>query len=202
MGKVSSSASFFRTVDYIHAESNAATCRRNSVTTQRRHPEGPRFLQRAAGASVERQRCSSVTDMQSFVAIRPTHEATENLPRLHHDQPSALACSLHSVTGNLLRRVWQHKNRSAPGFTSRYNLTRMVYFERFVCPNAAIAREKEIKGWRRSKKIHLIESFNPLWDDLASSWYDAYKPATRTAPRQIPRPAGENARLRDDATRL
>jgi putative endonuclease len=73
-------------------------------------------------------------------------------------------------TGYLVRRVFQHKNKLVQGFTSRYNLTRLVYYEQFVYPDAAIAREKEIKGWRRSKKIRLIESMNPLWRDLSEGW--------------------------------
>lgn len=80
------------------------------------------------------------------------------------------------VTGKLTRRVFQHKNKLVPGFTSRYNLTRLVYYESFVYPDAAIAREKEIKAWRRSKKIRLIESTNPHWYDLAESWADVYRP--------------------------
>ncbi len=55
------------------------------------------------------------------------------------------------ITGNLPHRVWQHKSKLIPEFTSRYNLTLLVYYERFFYPDAAIAREKEIKGWRRSK---------------------------------------------------
>ena len=81
------------------------------------------------------------------------------------------------VTGDLRRRTFEHKNKLVPGFTSRYNLTRLAYYECFVYPDAAIAREKEIKGWRRSKKIRLIESMNPHWDDLAESWWDVYKPS-------------------------
>jgi putative endonuclease len=103
------------------------------------------------------------------------------------------------IAGNLPRRVWQHKNKLLPGFTSRYNLTHLVYYERFVYPNAAINREKEIKGWRRSKKLRLIESMNPSWDDLAKDWGDLYKPDREADCREIPRPAGENAGLRDDA---
>ena len=103
------------------------------------------------------------------------------------------------VTGNLPHRVFQHKNKLVPGFTSRYKLTRLVYYEEFVYPDAASAREKEIKAWRRSKKIRLIESMNPRWDDLAESWTDIYKPGSNNSPRQIPRPAGESAGLRDDA---
>jgi putative endonuclease len=103
------------------------------------------------------------------------------------------------ITGNLTRRVWQHKIKLAPGFTSRYNLTRLVCYERFFHPDAAINREKEIKGWRRSKKIKLIESMNPRWEDLAKDWENVYKPDRAADQREIPRPAGENAGLRDDA---
>src|SRR5207253_7602860 len=74
------------------------------------------------------------------------------------------------ITGNLPRRVFEHKNKLVAGFTSRYNLTRLVYYESFAYPYAAIDREKEIKGWRRSKKIRLIESMNPHWYDLAEHW--------------------------------
>ncbi|MGH9539354.1 MAG: GIY-YIG nuclease family protein [Terriglobales bacterium] len=80
------------------------------------------------------------------------------------------------VTGNLRRRVFEHKSKVHPSFTSRYNLTRLAYHEMFVYPAEAIAREKEIKGWRRSKKLALIESMNPHWHDLAAEWQDLYKP--------------------------
>jgi putative endonuclease len=93
------------------------------------------------------------------------------------------------ITGNLLRRVFQHKNKILPGFTSRYDLTRLVYYERFAYPDAAIDREKEIKGWRRSKKIWLIESMNPHWYDLAAGWADVYKPGAGGDTRKIPRSA-------------
>jgi len=69
------------------------------------------------------------------------------------------------VSGNLALRVFQHKNKLVPAFTSRYSLTRLVYYEEFVYPGAAIGREKEIKGWRRSKKILLIEGMNPHWHE-------------------------------------
>jgi putative endonuclease len=96
--------------------------------------------------------------------------------------------------------VFEHKNKLVPGFTSRYNLTRLAYYECFFYPDAAIAREKEIKGWRRSKKIKLIESINPHWEDLAERWSDVHVPQQLNSPREIPRPAGENAGLRDDAS--
>ena len=92
------------------------------------------------------------------------------------------------VTGHLVRRVWQHKNKLVPGFTSRYNLTRLVYYEQFVYPDAAIAREKEIKGWRRSKKIAMVQSMNPAWDDLARDWQDLYKPESPWVGRSLASP--------------
>jgi len=76
------------------------------------------------------------------------------------------------VTGYLLKRVFQHKWKEHGGFTARYNCDRLVWFERHQDVQTAIAREKELKGWRRSKKIALIESVNPTWDDFSRNWYD------------------------------
>ena len=89
------------------------------------------------------------------------------------------------VTSDPRHRVWQHQNKLVPGFTSRYSLTSLVYYEEFIYPDAAIAREKEIKGWRRSKKIALIHSTNPRWEDLAKDWYNVYKP-TGVVGNEIP----------------
>ena len=74
------------------------------------------------------------------------------------------------VTNNLQRRLWEHKNRLFAGFTSRYVIDRLVYVEETNDVAAAIEREKEIKGWRRSKKEALIESANPKWRDLGLDW--------------------------------
>jgi putative endonuclease len=71
------------------------------------------------------------------------------------------------VTGNLPVRVGQHKAKILPGFTQKYNVTKLVWFEPHSSIRSAIAREKEIKKWRRSKKIALIESLNPGWNDLS-----------------------------------
>jgi len=103
------------------------------------------------------------------------------------------------ITGDLRRRVWQHKNKAAPGFTSRYNLTKLVYYEHFIYPDAAIDREKEIKGWRRSKKIALIESMNPRWEDLAQGWYDVYSPAAKVGRGGDPSLRLKSGSARDDA---
>ncbi len=75
------------------------------------------------------------------------------------------------VTNNLERRVYEHKHKLVPGFTSKYNITKLVYFEEGNDVNAALAREKQIKGWLRAKKIALIESVNPEWKDLSLDWY-------------------------------
>lgn len=75
------------------------------------------------------------------------------------------------VTNDLERRVVEHKLKRGDGFTARYNVTRLVYCEEFRYIDQAIAREKELKGWRRSKKVALVESENAAWVDLAAAWY-------------------------------
>lgn len=74
------------------------------------------------------------------------------------------------VTNNLHRRVYEHKQKLIKGFTSKYNITKLVYYEEYNDINDAIRREKQIKGWSRKKKIELIESFNPEWKDLSEEW--------------------------------
>jgi putative endonuclease len=71
------------------------------------------------------------------------------------------------VTSDLDRRVDEHRRKLIEGFTKRYNLTKLVYYEAFESILTAIAREKQIKGWLRRKKVALIESVNPGWQDLA-----------------------------------
>ena len=74
------------------------------------------------------------------------------------------------ITNNLERRVYEHKQKLLPGFTAKYNITKLAYYEETTDVLAAIAREKEIKGWLRSKKIKLIKLSNPDWRDLATDW--------------------------------
>ena len=81
------------------------------------------------------------------------------------------------VTRDLIRRLFQHRSGDAPGFTKRYNVTRLVYFEVTSNVLAAIVREKQIKAWRREKKAELIELQNPGWRDLAIDWVPR-RPAT------------------------
>ena len=77
------------------------------------------------------------------------------------------------VTSDLERRAYEHKTKALPGFTSRYKVRMLVYFEVTDDVAVAIAREKQIKGWLRSKKVKLINSMNPGWKDLSAEWMDA-----------------------------
>ncbi len=87
------------------------------------------------------------------------------------------------VTGNLMQRVRQHKAGDGEGLTAKYKLDRLVYFERFEDIRNAIEREKQIKGWLRSKKINLIVSVNPEWRDLSLEWSErhAFQPDAEIA---------------------
>ena len=76
------------------------------------------------------------------------------------------------ITNDLEQRVYQHQNKQIEGFTKRYNITQLVYFESSDDVTAAIAREKQIKGLLRSKKIELIKTLNPQWKDLSEGWFN------------------------------
>src|ERR1700693_4282018 len=115
-----------------------------------------------------------------------------NRPRSHVLYPG--------ITGDLSRRVFEHKNKLVPGFTSRYNLTRLADYASFFYPDAAIKPAKTSKQRRWGEKNRVVESTNPHWNDLAERWSEVYKPTVPGAAREIPRPAGENAGLRDDAS--
>ncbi len=91
------------------------------------------------------------------------------------------------MTNDLERRVLEHKSKLVPGFTSKYGLTRLVYYEVAEEPMSAIAREKEIKGWVRGKKLAMITEGNPGWRDLSADFLDArvvedlVKPSTESS---------------------
>jgi putative endonuclease len=72
------------------------------------------------------------------------------------------------VTSNLKKRIWEHKNKIVEGFTKKYNVDKLVYFEQTENIMSALEREKQMKKWRRDKKIKLIENFNPEWKDFYS----------------------------------
>jgi putative endonuclease len=74
------------------------------------------------------------------------------------------------VTNNIGRRMWEHKSSCYEGFASRYGCNRLVYHESYDSAEHAIGRQKQLKGWVRRKKLALIESINPRWEDLAGKW--------------------------------
>ena len=76
------------------------------------------------------------------------------------------------VTSNLLRRMWQHRTKQFAGFSAEYDITSLVHFEMTSDVRSAIVREKQLKSWRREKKMTLIERDNAGWLDLAASWFD------------------------------
>jgi len=87
------------------------------------------------------------------------------------------------ITNNIYRRALQHKCGEIEGFTKRYNINRLVYYETFSQVGNAIGREKQIKSWTRAKRLALIKSKNPTWQDLAEGWGEKIE-------LQIPRRAG------------
>jgi len=74
------------------------------------------------------------------------------------------------VTGDLQKRVYEHKNKLVDGFTKKYNINKLIYYDMTTDIESAIRREKQIKGWLRKKKIALIDSMNPGWEDLSQDW--------------------------------
>jgi putative endonuclease len=94
------------------------------------------------------------------------------------------------VTRDLERRVLQHQQELIPGFTSKYKVHQLVYYEAFGDIRAAIAREKQIKAWRREKKLNLIESANPKWKDLSAELFGGRTAAIKKRTPEIPRADG------------
>jgi putative endonuclease len=78
------------------------------------------------------------------------------------------------VTSNLEGRIYEHRERLTEGFTKRYQATKLIYYEDYPDPVSAIAREKQLKGWRREKKVALIEKRNPRWVDLFDEITEGY----------------------------
>ena len=84
------------------------------------------------------------------------------------------------VTNDIERRVYEHKQKLISGFTYKYNINKLIYYEVFNDIISAISREKQIKGWLRVKKITLIESVNPEWLDLSKEWYESRDSSLRS----------------------
>lgn len=86
---------------------------------------------------------------------------------------SSLSGTLYvGVTNDLVRRIYEHKNKLINGFTAKYDVELLVYYEETSSVETAITREKQLKGWNRKKKIALIESANPDWSDLSEGWFE------------------------------
>jgi len=100
------------------------------------------------------------------------------------------------VTNDLAARAFQHRTKVLRGFTTKYSVTRLVHAEEFSDVRDAIAREKQIKGWRRERKVALIESANPEWEDLSGTWFVAEQdPSLRSGRQAVPAPASEGRRV-------
>ena|GEM_PF-160805 len=108
------------------------------------------------------------------------------------------------VTNDLARRVFEHRHKQVPGFTRRYNVTRLAYFKQTSDVGSAIAREKEIKAWRRSKKTALVDSMNPGWLDLAADWFEPVIPskARNLAPASVANEIPRRSAPRNDTKNL
>ena len=78
------------------------------------------------------------------------------------------------VTNNLERRIYEHKNKLADGFTKKYNVNKLVYYEHGNDAESAMMREKQLKGWLRKKKNTLVETLNPEWCDLSAKWFSCH----------------------------
>jgi putative endonuclease len=76
------------------------------------------------------------------------------------------------VTSDIKKRVYEHKNHLIPAFTDKYNIDRLLYFEKIRDASSAINREKQIKAWKREKNVALIDSINSAWNDLSEDWYN------------------------------
>ena len=76
------------------------------------------------------------------------------------------------ITSNLIRRIYEHKNKLVEGFTKKYNLSKLVYFETTNDVNSALIREKQLKNWHRDWKLNIINKHNPDWKDLSGEWDD------------------------------
>ena len=117
-------------------------------------------------------------DLHLFFASQPVNSTIGYHAAMHEGNYFTYIMASRSrtlyigMTRDLEKRVFEHKWKERDGFTARYNCDRMVWFERFQFVQKAIAREKELKGWSRAKKISLIESANPAWMDLSREWYD------------------------------
>ncbi len=118
-----------------------------------------------------RQNVTPITD------ARMANQQSPNMPKIFYVYilASQRRVLYIGMTSNIEQRVFQHKTHAFAGFTAKYNVTSLVYFERHGAALTAIRREKEMKTWRREEKINLIKSANPKWRDLSYGWYQRHR---------------------------
>jgi putative endonuclease len=149
------------------------------------HSAGAKTLHRSFAAKSAAQddsafftaECSFVTDAGATLCDAEREEGRKMLsPKTYfvYIMTNRSKTLYTGVTNSLIRRVRQHKQGIGSGFTWKYKLDRLAYFERFEDVHRAIGREKQIKGWLRTKKIALIVSVNPAWRDLSLEWYERH----------------------------
>jgi len=97
------------------------------------------------------------------------------------------------ITDNIYRRALEHKHGTIEGFTKRYNINRLVYYGTFKYVSNAIAREKQVKAWTRAKRIALIKTLNPTWQDLAEGWGEKIELQIPRYPRDDNKPGGSQS---------
>jgi putative endonuclease len=153
-----------------HSEEGAAP---HTAATYRAQPRRPKNLYACGSRHRPRHTFLLVSERYIPSRRRETRCYVYENPgaRVEHNYYVYILSSTHGVlyvgmTNDLIHGVAQHKQRKIPGFSKRYNVDRLVYFEHTHDVEAAIAREKQIKGWTREKKAALIESRNPQWVDL------------------------------------
>ena len=140
----------------------------------------------SSSATLEfRASCSCHSERSEESAVRSTGARTVGYFRsLKRYWVYILASTSHTlytgVTNDLMRRVHEHKTGTGSQFTGKYRIRRLVLCEETNNVRVAIAREKQIKGWDRAKKVALIEASNPCWDDLAAHWYETADSSPRS----------------------
>ena len=113
--------------------------------------------------------CCSVSRVTFFFGERPDHDSVEHCYYVYILASKSRVLYV-GVTNNLAARLREHRNGTYAGFAEHYKAHRLVYYETFAWVQDAIAREKQLKRWRREKKVFLIERCNPTWEDLSAEW--------------------------------
>jgi putative endonuclease len=140
-------------------------------SSQHCHPERSKTMRKA----------NRFAQSRDLVFQREAAMRDEYIYYVYMTQSASRRALYIGLTSDLRKRVWQHKNHIFDGFSDDYNCTRLVYWESFDDVATAIDREKQLKRWRREKKLWVIQSKNPGWKDLAAEWYESETQGPSTA---------------------